>query len=227
MQLSTAFHHSAHEAALLELLQEHQGSAQHQRTAAKGSAVITRLQHMDIRLGDGAHTHRQATCDRLGQRGDIWCDTSLRTREERAGASATCLHLIVNQQRARARAQLASRTDVLERQIAHASFTLDGFHDERSGANGLKRALQRGHIVGRNPATAGDQRFKRFAVLGRMGHRQGAHRASVEATFQSHKVGALGMTLQTLPFARQFERALVRFGAAVREEHRLQACQAR
>ena len=139
-------------------------------------------------------------------------------REPRAGAPEAALHLVDDQQRLALVAQPADTLQVRGRRGHDAALALHRFeHDGRDTV--VERGGERVEVVERNLPEPARQRLERLLLLGLAGRRERGERAAVERAVRADHVVPLGTTVLLAVTPRELDRALVRLGAGVGEEH--------
>ena len=119
-------------------------------------------------------------------------------------------------------AEVARRGEKLGRCRQNAALALHRFDDERRRAV-VDRGRKRVDVVEGREREAARQRSEAFFVRGVVGGGQRTERAAVKRVVGGEDRRALGLPLAPGMLARELDRAFVRLGAGIAEEHRVEA----
>ena len=141
-----------------------------------------------------------------------------------ADATHAALHLVEDQQRAALVAQPPRRGEIGMGRGDDTALTLDRFDQEARRAL-VDRVIECGGVVEVDEGEAARQRSETFVIRGVVGRAQRAERAAVKAAVRGQDHVAFALAGAPGVFARELDRRLVRFGAAVAEEDRIESGQ--
>ena len=178
------------------------------------------LEHADL----GARQQRRqrhAAADAFAERHDVRLHAVMLVAEQGAEAPHPGLHLIANQQQLVLVAQRAQAGHEFGRRAIDAAFTLHRF--EHHGHGFVRdQGIERGQVI--------ELRLREARHLGSEHHvparlarrRHGGDGTAMEAVDRGDDLEGAAFVLPA-PLARQLDRAFVGFGAAVGEEHAMEA----
>ncbi|CAM2158588.1 conserved hypothetical protein [Paraburkholderia tropica] len=219
-QIFAARAHAFEEARRDQLRDHRVAGGRHHRIAVVGAALIAGFEHADVLFRE-QRRERHAAADALAERHDVRLDVRQFIGEQRARAAAAGLHFIDDQQDAvllRERAQLLHE---FARSGDHAAFALDRLehHGDRLRVDEL---LDRRDVV-----QIGLRETRHLRCVDRVPARLAARRhrrdrAAVEAVVERDDLER-AVAMLFAPLARELDRAFVGFGAAVGEEHLVEA----
>ena len=135
--------------------------------------------------------------------------------KEAAGAAEPGLHFIRNEQGTVFLAQLRHRLQIARGSHTHPALALNGFQNDGRDIVS-KRLSQCCDVAKGHEMIAGHLRTEACAILGTTGQGQRGQRAPVEGASRCQHAGAAGN------FARELDRRIIGFRAAVGEEHPMQ-----
>src|SRR5208282_783466 len=193
-----------------------------QRTAAKGSAVLSgRNSGGEVFLGQEC-AERHSRGDRLGDGDDIGHNAEALEGEDVAGTAKAALDFVEDKSSLVLVGKRTARAQEIFGTLEDAAFAKDGLQHDGAGV-GIDRRVQRFDVVLRHKGHVFEQRLKALAVLFLAGQRQGAKRSAVKRTLQRHQLG-LGLAARLVSGeTRQLDGAFHCFGSAVRKEDPVKA----
>ena len=171
----------------------------------------------DEPLGRQHRADGEAAAEALRQRDRVAARAAPVAAEEAPEPTDARLHLVHEEQRARARRR-ATRSFARNPRGArqHAALALQRLHDD--GAHVVAHLARHRVGVPVRHVRHRTERPEALAVLRRPGHRQRAERASVERVVERDDAHALLLAREVEVVARQLEHRLVRLRARVAEE---------
>ena len=201
------------------------GNGAGQWAAAEGGAVHAGGDGASGVVGAEHRAHGNAVGDGLGEGGDVGEDAVVLVGEPFAGSAEAALDLVGEQEGAGGVAEFACGGEELSRDGVDAALALDGL--DADGADFVGEfCAEVGYVVEADEFDAGHDGFEGLAILLLVRGGDRAHGAAVEAVFEGEEfcadVAAFGAETAGVG-AREFERGLPCFGAAVAEEDAVEA----
>ena len=187
------------------------------RRAAERRGVVASLEAAVGGVRGEQRADRQPAGESLGDGGRIGPDAGELGAEPGAAAADAGLHLVVEQQRAVAVAELPRELEPRAVERPDAALALDRLDQHRAGV-GADGGRERGEVVARHMLEAGGHGLERLALGGRPAGRERRERAPVEGALDAHDA-VLGRPAACAPrSARELDRGLDRLGARIAEE---------
>ena len=192
--------------------------------AAEGRRVVAALEAAVGRVRGQQRADREASGEPLGDGDGVGLHTCELGAEPRAAAADAGLHLVVEQQRAVAIAELARELEPGGVDRPDAALALDRLDQHGAGA-GADRRRERGEVVARDVLEARGHGLERLALGCRPAGGERRQRAPVEGALDAHDL-VLGRAAARPPgAARELDGGLDRLGARVAEERAVVAGQ--
>ena len=217
--------HAPEQAAVCQLLEEHERGAARQQIAAVRCAVIAQRDGGGDAGADERRADGHAAAERLADRHQVGLEAECLRVKRLAGAAQPALHFVGDQQRAGRRRDVPHGPRERRRDRPHAALALDRLQDHGGGVGGHGRP-ERVRIEGRHPGDARHHRREGRAVVLVPGHRQRAERAAVERVLERDEPRAR-RALRVPVTPGELQARLDRFGPAVADERALEARQRR
>ena len=201
-------------------LQHRERGASGERLAAEGGGVVAGLERRRDVLTRPTRTDRHPVAQRLGHGDDVGAHTfGVLEPEPLPRAAEARLHLVDDQQRLALVAERTHGREVAVGRGDHPALALDRLEHHRAHTRSSIAAAQRVEVPELDLAEAGRQRLEHFLLLRLAGGGERSERAAVERAVGGEHVVALGTTVRLPVATGELDRALVRLGAGVGEEH--------
>src|SRR6266849_5367555 len=194
------------------------GNSRHERPAAKGRSMISRLNCRCNLLRHENCTNRQPASQRLGKRQHIGNDSDVLVCEKMSGTSETALDLVENESDLPLRGQSTKAAEKIGIEYAHSSFALDRLDDQSRNRLSLEGGIEIAEVALTYRDPAGEW-AKRCAIRGTIGSGERREEPAVKASTQGYDLDfCIGAGLSGPP-SRELERTFIRLRPRVAEKY--------